>query len=215
MLIFVVNIRPARTFWNCTHCLLSPFTLDWSRNLLHNPMWNMAVNNISYSIYLLSTKIENGYTTKGIPIFFCSVYNETKFLSCHIPYTNNILRPVSSYYFLSHKKRFQAGICNVNVRPDLLYFSIWGIYSKHTKNITYGRWKQLKFCASTRLVWWNVIYSTKSSVVLLALKAKGPKILNAPRITTCYDKDRISPWIWLRVSQQWLFFVIFSGIYQN
>ena len=74
MLIFVVNIRPARTFRNSTHCLLSPFTLDWSRNLLHNPMWNMAVNNISYPIFPLSTRIEKGYTTKIIPFFFCSVY---------------------------------------------------------------------------------------------------------------------------------------------
>ena len=45
MLIFVVNIRPAQTFWNSTHRLLFPFTLDWSRNLWHKPMWNMAVNN--------------------------------------------------------------------------------------------------------------------------------------------------------------------------
>ena len=74
MLIFVVNIRPARTFWNSTHCLLSPFTLDWSRNLWHNPMWNMVVNNISYPIYQLSTRIEKGYITKMIPFFFCSVY---------------------------------------------------------------------------------------------------------------------------------------------
>ena len=74
MLIFVVNIRPARTFWNSTHCLLSPFTLDWSRNLLHNPMWNMAVNNISYPIYPFSTRTEKGYITKMIPFFFCSVY---------------------------------------------------------------------------------------------------------------------------------------------
>ena len=75
MLIFVVNIRPARTFWNSTHCLLSPFTLDWSRNLWHNPMWNMAVNNISYPMYPLSTRTEKGYITKMIPFFFCSVYN--------------------------------------------------------------------------------------------------------------------------------------------
>ena len=74
MLIFVVNIRPARTFWNSTHCLLSPFTLDWSRNLWHNLMWNMAVNNISYPIYPLSTRTEKGYITKMIPFFFCSVY---------------------------------------------------------------------------------------------------------------------------------------------
>ena len=64
MLIFVVNICPARTFRNSTHCLLSPFTLDWSRNLLHNPIWNMAVNNISYSIYPLSTRTEKGYITE-------------------------------------------------------------------------------------------------------------------------------------------------------
>ena len=36
--------------------------------------------------------------------------------------------------------------------------------------------------SSRRLVWWNVIHSTNISVVLLALKAKGQKILNAPRI---------------------------------
>ena len=70
----MVNIRPARTFWNSTHCLLSPFTPDWSRNLWHNPMWNVAVNNISYPIYPLSTRTEKGYITKMIPFFFCSVY---------------------------------------------------------------------------------------------------------------------------------------------
>ena len=75
MLIFVANIRPARTFWNSTHCLLSPFKLDWSRNLWHNPMWNMAVNNISYPIYPLSSRTEKCYSTKMIPFFFCSVYN--------------------------------------------------------------------------------------------------------------------------------------------
>ena len=42
--------------------------------------------------------------------------------------------------------------------------------------------------------------------MLYFLLAKGPNILNAPLITTCYNKDQISPWIWLRVSQQWLFF---------
>ena len=74
MLIFVINIRPARTFWNSTHCLLSPFTLEWSRNLWHYLMWNMAVNNISYPIYPLSTRTVKGYFTKMIPFFFCSVY---------------------------------------------------------------------------------------------------------------------------------------------
>ena len=61
-------------FWNSTHCLLSPFTLDWSRNLWHNLMWDMVVNNISYPIYPLSTRTEKGYITKMIPFFFCSVY---------------------------------------------------------------------------------------------------------------------------------------------
>ena len=70
MLIFVANIRPARIFWNSTHCLLSPFTLDWSRNLWHNPMWNMAVNNISYPISPLLTRTEKGLITKMIPFFF-------------------------------------------------------------------------------------------------------------------------------------------------
>ena len=49
----------------------------WSRNLLHNPMQNMADNNISYIIYPLSTRIEKGYTTKMIPFLFCSVYLAT------------------------------------------------------------------------------------------------------------------------------------------
>ena len=71
---FVVNIRQSRTFWNSIHCLLIPFTLDWSRNLWHNPMWNMAVNNISFPIYPLSTRTEKGYITRMIPFFFCSVY---------------------------------------------------------------------------------------------------------------------------------------------
>ena len=59
---------------NSTHCLLSHFTLDWSGNLRHNLMWNMAVNNNSYPIYPISTRTEKGYITKMIPFFFCSVY---------------------------------------------------------------------------------------------------------------------------------------------
>ena len=55
-----------------------------------------------------------------------TIYDETKFSSCHTPYINSILYPASSYYFLL----FQTGNLNVNVRPDLLYFSIWGVSSK-------------------------------------------------------------------------------------
>ena len=94
MLIFVVNTCPARTFWNSTHCLVSPFMLDWSRNLWQNPMWNMAVNNISYPIYPLSTRTEKGYITKMIPFFFCSVYVSD--FSIDSDFTTIIHRPYQS-----------------------------------------------------------------------------------------------------------------------
>ena len=115
-----------------------------------------------------------------------TIYDETKFSSCHTPYINSILHPASSYYFLSYKKLFQAGDFNVNVRPDLLYFSIWGVYSKTYQKHNLWPMKTAKtLCTSSRrLVWWNVIHFTKISVVLLALKAKGQKLLNAPRIRT-------------------------------
>ena len=113
-----------------------------------------------------------------------TIYDETKFSSCHTAYINSILHPASSYYFLSHKKLFQTGNFNVNIRPDLLYFSIWRVYSKTYQKHNLWPMKTAKtLCiTSRRLVWWNVIHSTKISVVLLALKAKGQKLLNAPRI---------------------------------
>ena len=113
--------------------------------------------------------------------FNLTIYDETKFSSCHIPYTNNILHPVSSYYFLSHKKLFQAGNFNVNVRADMLYFSICGVYSKIYKKHKLWPVKTAKtLCTSSwRLIWWNVIHSTKISLVPLDLKAKGQKILYA------------------------------------
>ena len=112
-----------------------------------------------------------------------TICDEIKFLSYHTAYINSILHHASSYYFLSHKKLFQAGNFNVNVRPDPLYFSIWGVYSKTYQKHNLWPIKTAKtLCTSSRrLVWWNVIHSTKISVVLLALKAKGQKILNAPR----------------------------------
>ena len=86
---------------------------------------------------------------------------------------------------LSHKKLFQAGNINVDVRPDLLYFSIWRVYLKKYQKHNLWPMKTAKtLCTSSRrLVWWNVIHSTKISVVLLALKAKGQKLMNAPRIS--------------------------------
>ena len=114
---------------------------------------------------------------RTIPYLNLTIFDETKVSSCHIPYTNNILYPVSSYCFLSHKKFFQAGNFNVNIRPDLLYFSIWGIYTTIYQNNNLWQAKTAKtLCTSLRiLVSWNVILSTKISVVRLALKAKGQK----------------------------------------
>ena len=56
-------------------------------------MWNMAVNNISYSTYLLSTKIEKGYTTKIIPFFFVQYTSdkETFFLGFNIKVIGNTI----------------------------------------------------------------------------------------------------------------------------
>ena len=121
---------------------------------------------------------------RTIPDHNLTIYDETKVPSCHSSYINSILHPASSYYFLSHKKLFQAGNFNVNVRPDLLYFSVWGVYSKTYQKHNLWPMKTAKtLCTSSReLVWWNVIHSTKISVVLLALKANGQKLLNAPRI---------------------------------
>ena len=115
-----------------------------------------------------------------------TIYDETKLSSCHTLYTNNILHPMSSYYFLSHNKLFQAGNFNVNVRPALLYFSIWGVYSKtyQKHNLWPVKIAQALCTSSSWLVWWNIIHSTKISVVFLALKAKEQKILNAPRKPT-------------------------------
>ena len=121
---------------------------------------------------------------RTIPDHNLTIYNETKVPSCHTSYINSILHPASSYYFLSHKKLFQAGNFNVNVRPDLLYFSIWGVYSKTYQKHNLKPMKTAKTLStsSRRLVWWNVIHSTKISVVLLSLKVKGQKLLNAPRM---------------------------------
>ena len=85
------------------------------------------------------------------------------------------MQPLSSYYFLIHNKLFQADNFNVNVRSDLLYFSIWGVYSKTYQKHNVWPLKTAKtLCTlSRRLVWWNVLHSTKISAVFVSLKAKG------------------------------------------
>ena len=91
-----------------------------------------------------------------------TIYDETKFSRCHTSYINSILHPACSYYFLSHKKLFQAGNFNVNVRPDLLYFSIWGVYSKtyQIHNLWPMKTAKTLCISSRRLVWCNVMHST-------------------------------------------------------
>ena len=75
MIILLVYVRPARTFWNSTHVLSTqPFRADWSRKLLHNPMWNMAANSILYSIYPLSTRNRERLHHQNDTFLFCSVY---------------------------------------------------------------------------------------------------------------------------------------------
>ena len=64
------------------------------------------------------------------PVLNLTIYDDRTFSSCHIQYTNNILDPVSSYYFQSYKRLFQASNSNGNIRPNLLYFRTWGIHSK-------------------------------------------------------------------------------------
>ena len=73
------------------------------------------------------------------PVHNLTIDDDTKFSNFHIPYTNvnNILYPVRFffYYFQSNKEIFQAGYFNVNIRPYLLYFSIWGYTQKDTKTL--------------------------------------------------------------------------------
>ena len=45
-----------------------------------------------------------------------TITDNTDVLSCHIPYTHNILHRVSSLYFQSYKKLFKAGKSNVNIK---------------------------------------------------------------------------------------------------
>ena len=73
------------------------------------------------------------------PVLNMTMYNNTKFSSCRIRHTHNILHPVSSYYFQSYTKLFQAGNVYVVIRPNHLYFSIWGIWSK--RGITRILWQ--------------------------------------------------------------------------
>ena len=79
---------------------------------------------------------------------------------------------------------FQAVSFNFNIRPDLLYFSIRGVYPKryHNRNLRSVTTAKTLSTPSRRFVWWKVIHSTKINVVLLTLTVKGQKILNASRI---------------------------------
>ena len=104
-------------------------------------------------------------------------YDETKCSICHTPYTYDIFHPVISYYFLSHMKLFQAGNFNVNVRPDLLYFSIWGVYLKNVQKHNLWPVKTAKtlFTSSKRLIWGNVIHFYEDQCCASCFKSEGKK----------------------------------------
>ena len=146
MLIFVFTIRPARIFWNSTHCLLNPFMLDWSRNLLHNQMWNIAVNNNSYSIYLPSTKIEKVYTTKMIPFFFCSVYYTTAYV--HEILNKFILNIMKKYFPCTLKYK----VCHI-VKFLSLYSNLegLGLYTNFEGSVNFSFWNIF-------VLLWKMIY---------------------------------------------------------
>ena len=107
-----------------------------------------------------------------------TINDDAEFSSSH-----RILHHVSSYDFQKYKKFFQAGNFNANMRPDMMFFSIWGVYSKgyQKHHLCPVKTANTVFTSTRRLVWWNVILSMKISVVLLALTVKGQTILNAPR----------------------------------
>ena len=153
MLIFVVNIHPARTFWNSTHCLPSPFTLDWSWNLKHNLMWNMAVNNISYPIYPLSTRTEKGSITKMISFFFCSVYfqrGQFEFVS-GIQYLNTESVKLYCHYFV-HKRKSK--------RSDSVLWQT-PLHSQKNPKSNEATYKRHQILRRTKRYWCFILLSLK------------------------------------------------------
>ena len=88
------------------------------------------------------------------------------------------MHPVSSYYFQKFKSLYFAGNFNADIRPDLLFFSIWGVICQKTciKRVYFSRMKQLKLCVHHQGdILMNIIYSTEISVVLVALTEKEKK----------------------------------------
>ena len=69
-----VITRSARTFLNSTQRVVNSFTHDWSQNVLHNLLWNIALSNISYNH--ISSFNENWASLKhqNYTFLFCSVY---------------------------------------------------------------------------------------------------------------------------------------------
>ena len=70
----------------------------------------MAVNNISYTIYLLSTRTEESYITKMIPFFFffCSVYIPTEKTKSEMVIfsTKVIVKVTMSFILMSLEREF-------------------------------------------------------------------------------------------------------------
>ena len=139
MLIFVVNIRPARTFWNSTRCLLSPFTLDWSRNLWHNPMWNMAVNNISYPMYPIQRELRKVSSPKWYLSFFVQYIRKHQ-LFCFIrKWIFNIRKSFSNLWKRISNKLWngisQKDLQRLNVFQHLVYKNAQGLPKRTRSDI--------------------------------------------------------------------------------
>ena len=105
-------------------------------------MWNMAVNNISYPIYPLSTRTEKGYITKMIPFFFCSVYLQELNIDPLIP--DRLTKYVQPVYiwviitFLPHFK-FNAYMMICELIAYLCFYSdlsgaTWEVYPQYLPN---------------------------------------------------------------------------------
>ena len=139
----------------------------------------------TWTSQILSKWYQNvGHRTSLSSVLYLTIYDDTKCSSCHIPYTYNIFHLVSSYYFQSYNKTFQEGNFNVNMRPDMLYFSIWGICSTRYKKRNLWPVKTAKtLYTSSRRFFDEMFYILRRSALYLFLQqAKGQKILNTPRM---------------------------------
>ena len=110
-----------------------------------------------------------------------TIYDETKFSSCHTPYINSILHAASSYFFWVTRSSFRQ-VISMSMRDQICSISVHEGYTKtHTRNITYGRWKQLKLCAHHQgdfFMKCNTFYEDQCCASYF--KSEGTKITECP-----------------------------------